>query len=884
MDTTQYTLNNQLLTPDTLIPLSQSILGLNQQQSTDISSGYNTMNSELTKSQGNVVIDDTGNVFNINNVGVATRYPTSDIYADTSGQRGMAGTGNLNKDYSIMQHVPYVLNPNSSVGYDSTSKLYFNGNVKNKQSSGDEMKNVFAGIKTPIKFEYKGCAASPIIGDTENLINKDFTIIEATYGENCKQPKGNITERAKFFVRGGVTPLSISNPVSYFGDPAVGCYKNLSVTYECNGERKTQQGYYDASGVLSITCPPKSSISRCYSAAQNENADYFGLANVDKNTSLGTCYISNDTTFLNKKWTNPGKPIWSISVSSLSNSTQARNMSVYLGLNGNLFFGENTTYNETYSLYSFCKANKLPGCTPGGESVFVYDSTKYSCTSCILLANDGNLYIFRFCGAPNSVISIPPDLAQNPSNYLQFLIYSSKTSSLPLYRGWDDQEIASGVSNNIFYPKVEPILTYGQSIYSGDGRLRLTFVSDNTHNSLVLYTGDPSQVGCSKQLGGDNWDGVTGVAMNYIKKQSEDVDAALGKLAYVNRLGTLYEYTDEQLSGYSDKYTVNPGFTIKTIDSSSYAKKVNDGNIYDGGNSSIEKCQKNCSNSSSCSGAVIDNNSCYLIDNVDNNDIVYKAGNENSGITYAKYPNYGLYGYKAPGETSDGKVFDTAQKCLDHCNSTTGCTGVEYWVNKGGNCWTKSAEGTSNLSHIASSKNADVYINNTQPNYHPNLMLRIPTIKKEGKNSDTGVSYLISDDVNVITTDKYSNYNISSNPMTSEITDVSLMPDSITSNFKSSNQALEKVNNTIVGETQRIINESFTGRETIYTTKNKKIGRMDDKAKDYFNGKPIIFSELNTINKTMSNSSIQMSHLNVVYTCLFVIAGFLLIIAFSISL
>jgi len=417
--------------------------------------------------------------------------------------------------------------------------------------------------------------------------------------------------------------------------------------------------------------------------------------------------------FLNRKWTNPGTPIWSISVSDLSNTNQAVNMSVYLGLNGNLFFNVNTDYNDTYSLYSFCNANKLPGCTPGGGSVFQYDGSKYTCSSCLFLSNDGNLYIFRFCAEPGGNVTIPSDIMQNPTNYLQFLIYSSQTSSLPLYRGWDDQEIASGVSSNIFYPKIEPALTYGQSIYSLDGRLRLTFENDNLHNKLTLYTGDPTKSGCAQSMGSDLWNGIDGVAMNYIKQQADSVDDALGKLAYVNRLGTSYEYTDEELFGYSDKYTINPGFSVKSIDTVSYAKKVNDDNIYDNSTSSIEQCQKNCTSLSSCRAAVIDNNSCYLLDTINNSDLVYKMGGEDSITTlsntapsYTKYTNNMLYGFDLPGS---GTTFDTPEKCLDFCNSTDGCDGVQYG-RLAGNCWTKTSEGTSDMSHLTTIDDNDVYI------------------------------------------------------------------------------------------------------------------------------------------------------------------------------
>ena len=1041
--------DGQLLTPNNLIPLSQRLLGINEQQSGDISSGYNVMNSELSKNGGSVVMDDQGWVFNVNGLGVATRYPTSEVYTDTSGQRGMAGTGILNNDYSIMQHIPYTLNPDvNHVGYDPKSQLFFNGFVRNQQSTGDEMKNVFAGIKTPIKFDYKGCAVTPIVNDTSKLVNTDFNIVEATYGPNCGAKTGNATSVFKTLVKGGTTPFTIEKPYNYLGDPAPGCYKELSVTYDCNGERKTASGYYDSSGTMAISCQPKSTITACYSKAMDDNAEYFGLGSVDKNTSLGTCYLSHSNDFLNRKWRNPGKVLWKISVSDLSGSTQARNMSVYLGLNGNLFFGENTQYNDTYSLYSFCKAGKLPGCTPGGQDVFTYDGSKYNGGSCLVLANDGNMYVFRFTAPIPQYPTIPGDIKENPTKYLQNAIYSSNTSSAQLYRGWNEDDIASGVSNNMFYAKNEPALTYGQCIYSSDGRLCLTLVVDNTHNTLTLSTGDPDQSGCNQSMGGSDWMGINGVAMNFIEKQSQDVEAALGKLAYVNRLGTSFEYADPQLTTFTNKYTTNPGFSIKSIDTSSYAKKVNDGNMYDNSDSSMEKCQQQCSNSPSCHGAVIDNNSCYLIDKVDNNDVVYNSGTlatDSSGNPiYKQIPNKGLWGYDTPGS---GAVFGDSQSCLNYCNSIDGCTGVEYWARQGGNCWTKSAQGTSDLNHLGDSGIADVYIKNVS-SAPPNLMLRVPGVKRQGNesswiphpnsqltghdvpgnyyrqvddaekclsycdstqgctgveywtdgqwnkycftktsegttnlanitpnpnnNSDvfiknnsntdnsyisypkhglngydlpgsgevvqsiqkcmdkcnntndcggveywsdghcftkstqgvsdlghmassnadvyirrkpgTGVSYLISDDVNVITTDKYSNYNVSKSPMTQDMTDVSLMPGSITTNFKTSSQALEKVNKTIVGETNRIINEPFTGREITYTNANQQIKKMDNTIQGYFNGKPVLSAEIVTMNKMMTNSATQMSYLNTIYTCLFIIAGILLIIAFSISL
>ena len=1041
MDNVQYNSNKT----NTLIPLSQEILGINQQQSTGVINGYNVMNPDMTRDSGMVISDSAGGVYNVNKAGVATWYPSSDIYSKTSGKNGMPGTGNLHNDKPIIKNLPYAIN-RKALGYDTQSQLYINGSVRTNQSTGDEMANVFAGTVPPIDIQYQTCVASPTPYDPSNLINADMKIIEATLGGNCGVPKGNITTKAQEYMHGvyGHNTFQFHASSPMFPDPAVGCYKQMSVTYECNGETKTQSGYYDSSGEMQISCQPKSTISDCYSKAIASNASYFGLANVDVNTSRGTCYLSNSDAFKSRKWTNPGIPLWKIQVSDLSGSTKARNMAVYLGLNGNLFFGDNNQYNETYALSSFCKAGKLPGCSQGGDSIFKFDQSKNNGVSCLLLANDGNMYIFRFITPIPNFPTVPSDIKDNPTKYLQNLIYSSKTSSATLSKGWDSTEISTGVSNNIFYSKVDPALTYSQSIYSADGRLRLTFDNDNSHNSLTLYTGDPKYTGCTQSLGGESWDGIDGVAMNYINKQSADVTNALGKLAYVNRLGTSYEYTDNQLTSLSDKYTVNPGVTINSISSNSNATKVSDGYIYDSGSSSLEKCQQNCSKSSNCVAAVVDNQSCYLINNLDDDDVIYSSGTDtsvasNAAKSYTKYKGKSLGGYDLPG---GGAYYKSAEDCMNYCNKTSGCSGIQYWgtscwyktadgaaniskmtnnsssdvyilnpttqvfwnkyPNKqlygydlpgsgatkstagdcldyctatsgckgiqyiGGKCYTKSSDGTSDLSHIKDRSDSDVYISGKPILIPPNLMLRVPTVKKQGGSTasyttypnkgvagydlpgsegsgpvkstpelcvdycsstsgckgvqyerDTGkcwlkssagipdvspivdngvtdvyirdevsagVSYLISDQVNVIDTKKYINYNISGNPMTPDVTDVSLMPGSIASNFNTSNQALVDVNEKVVKNTQSILNEAFTGREKTYMGNTKLIGKMKETTQNYYAEKPLLSAEINTMNKMMSNSYIQMDHLNIVYSSLFIISLIFLIIAFSISL
>ena len=339
----------------------------------------------------------------------------------------------------------------------------------------------------------------------------------------------------------------------------------------------------------------------------------------------------------------------------------------------------------------------------------------------MFLAN-GNLYIFRF---PQEG-PIPTDLRENPQNYFQNLVYSSGTQNQTLNVGWTDKDISTGVSgraggnmlvssNNGYDP-----LEIGQSMYSSDGKLKLTFNSDY---SLVLYTGDPNAVGCTKDLT-NNMYGYGGIAVNQINDMNTDGDKNLGKIAYVNRLGTAYEYNDRSLIHYSDKYTTNPGYTIKDIDTNKSATKFNDtdGFIYDNTTASIARCDTQCSKSGTCVGTIIDNNSCYLLTNINDSDVMYKDSVKGGG--YNTYPKQQLYGY----DIGNYGIVSNPDECLSKCDNIDGCVGAEYW-NDSGYCFPKNKDGPP---HISGSDGSTVYLKNMGQS-QPVTTLRIPSINKENK-------------------------------------------------------------------------------------------------------------------------------------------------------
>ena len=703
-------MDNSQYTPTTLIPNIDRILLDNEVQSRSIYQGYNDTNPELTTKDGKMFRSNTdGKVFNVNSQGVATWFPDSNIYDQTSGKRGVPGTGDYWVDDSSIPNLPYVINQNA-IGYDENSKLYVNGNVRPGQSQGDERNNIFAGVKTPSNFTYKGCSIMPLngdyqIGDTPGKVE----IIDASYGSNCGSASGNRTQNVKDYISQHPNSLTydIGRNTIDFGDPFGGCNKQMSVTYKCNGREHTikrDDGLFDSGSPLQLTCKSQdSSLTKCYYDALAKGLSYFGLGNVDSTTNKGTCYAGGSD-ILNNWWQNPGIPIWKIDVRKDFGYQGTNITNFFVCRNNNAYFSENGIHAEgNLTFYDLCKAGKLTNCDPGNAQAFA--SEWNDDTRAMFLAN-GNLYFFSF---PVNM-PLPSDLRQNPQLYAQWMLYSSGTQGNTLNVGWTDKDISTGVDDNILLatPNVLGSLMIGQSIYSTDGKLKLTFNSDYT---LVLYTGDPNATGCSKDLAGDMF-GYGGIAVNQINDTNTDGEKKFGKLAYVNRLGSAYEYNDPSLLHYSDKYTSNPGYTIKNIDTNKNATKFNDtGFIYDSSSTaSIERCQAQCSKSGTCVGSIIDNNSCYLISNINNDDVVYKDSSNGGDATgydggYDTYLKTQLYGY----DIGNYGVVSNPNECMSKCDTIDGCVGVEYW-NDSNYCFPKNKDGPP---HTSQSDGSTVYIKNT---------------------------------------------------------------------------------------------------------------------------------------------------------------------------
>jgi hypothetical protein len=779
-----------------ITPTSSKVFGLNsdiQDQNNNMALVYSNPNTELINKKA--IRDSTGRVFFINNQGVATYVASPSIYNEISGKRGMPGTGNYNNDEKSIETMPFKLTPPPNDFYDRTNGLYMNGYSVIGQSTGDETNNIFGGLKSPISFNYAGCTVNK-----DNIKNNNIakiTVTDVSYGLNCatiwKPANGNKTQLIKDYIskNPGKSFYNIGRNVINFGDPYPGCNKNISITYQCDGKQNTisrTDGKFDSGYTVDLSCPSgptpprgNDTLTKCYYDALSQNKTLFGLGNVNKTTGLGTCYVE-DTLAFSGKWQNPGRAIWKIDIiNDLGYKKDDRNQlgGISLGRDNNVYFNVDGAKEDwRYSFFQLCKFGKLNNKAAFEANVF--NNTKVANNTKLLFLSNGNLYLFDVPGNVNT-----KDITENPDNpnYLRYMIYSSGTRNNNLAVGWDKDDIARGYMNNIIQTTPTNIgrLPPSASIYSKDGKLKLTMNPDYT---LVLYTGDPAFVGCGNNME-NKYLGYDGIAYNKITGITNGQDNYFGKLAYVNRLGSAYLYTDPNLYSYTDKYSSNPGFTLKNI---SGVTKFNDANgfIYNNDDASIDKCQSACNASRSCIASVIDNKSCYLPSTLNPTHVIYK-----------------------------------------------------------------------NDAHIS---------------------LRIPEPIKEK------VSSLISTKVNTIDTNKFANYSISSQTaMNSTLKDFSFVPQSMIINR---DQKTSQLINTVGGvvKDSYIVREGFTPLKEIYEKNTEKLNSLDGKFNNYSNSIPPIFSNMDTLNKMVSNSNIHMRYMNIMYSILFIVVCIILIVAFTISL
>ena len=557
----------------------------------------------------------------------------------------------------------------------------------------------------------------------------------------------------------------------------------------------------------------KASLTKCYYDAVSRNKSLFGLGHVDDNTNMGECYGLNWTD-LKKRWENPGQPIWMIDLNKELNFSKNKQQlrGLFIGLDSNIYFLlVNNKVSLTYSFANLYNLKKLPGWESYAENNF-YSKTARSNQRMLFLSN-GNLYYFSFpkdFPIPNDV---KKDIINNPNNYNNYILYSTNLPKDDTSGSWS---IASGAFGNILTDN--KVLAVGKSIYSADGKLKLTL---NSNNTLVLYKYKPNLVGCRKLMNSKRWIGNDGMAVNRILNVTRNQESHFGKLAYVNSVGTAHEFNDPSLLIYTNKYTSNPGFTLNNIEKSKDVTKIKDDTPFVNNLANRDRCNKKCNEQiNPCVGTVIDNNSCYLLNKLNNNNVTYKD-DANMSLRVPR-PNTDKLDLYKPISIGSSTYYPYSTVLPDANDITT------INSNKLAN-YTKSQmnKNTMSFSFIPKSVVQKVDESTKAVLNKARDISKNPTMNKEAFEGEVGKIGPYDSDTGYIGVARlYGNFN----------------------------NELEKLSKTF----------------TSYTSDNPPIKELS--------------SNIYTLDKMVSDSQIHMRYMNIMYSILFIFVCILLIISFTISL
>jgi hypothetical protein len=129
--------------------------------------------------------------------------------------------------------------------------------------------------------------------------------LNATYGGNCHATAGNATDKVKQLISSQHSSLgtkdsgmySISASNSTFGDPAPGCVKNLSISYQCGNITKT--GDVTEGKYLSIDCSPTYSACKIMFLMINQDGS---ICFRDRTSSVWCSPVPITTLYKNPDW------------------------------------------------------------------------------------------------------------------------------------------------------------------------------------------------------------------------------------------------------------------------------------------------------------------------------------------------------------------------------------------------------------------------------------------------------------------------------------------------------------------------------------------------------------------------------------------------------
>jgi hypothetical protein len=488
---------------------------------------------------------------------------------------------------------------------------------------------------------------------------------------------------------------------------------NNTITFigtNSNGDKSSafQNISLDTGGVS--TASGTYTYDMCKNAAIDGGYKYFALQNVNTDTSMGYCAVSNDYVSSTKNGTSyvvtGGVALWSSNTANSGSSASLTNqgtLSVYNSSGASIFNTDNSSALPSNYLGCYGDASKraMPYLQSGGQSYDLsacqqkatdngaapyfglQNSTSGTNAQCFLSSSiDG----IRDYGKATNCTKIS-DGSYSGGGYSN-AIYSLDASSfyylilqddgnIYIYRGsgpndnqgqiWSSETSGQQQQPNPAYAAANgkygqnwiasgSTLASGDFVGSTDGSTYLLMQSDG---NLVLYTSTNGE-NCQKMKDGNTGGGAYGNALYELS--SVGVPGNMGKVAYVDSNSILYPYPDSSV-GLSNDYNSYTNF-------SSTGNDISDSSF---SNATVDSCKSACNDLKNCYGFDFDktNNVCYP-----KNNQMYPKGSKttNSSVDlYVRKPQI----TNLPTGVSD-KIFSTDSLTYDNYTKSNDDIGSSY--------------------------------------------------------------------------------------------------------------------------------------------------------------------------------------------------------------
>lgn len=465
------------------------------------------------------------------------------------------------------------------------------------------------------------------------------------------------------------TTINVTTSANY----AVGFYGTINSTNNSTAIQNVQLSSSGSSGGGSYT------YSQCEQAAINTGYQYFALQNVNPNTSMGYCAVSNDQPSITQLGTSmiPSRlnPVWA------SNTAGQPGNSAILSVTGSL----QVINSSGQTVYSTPNSNAQPsnylGCYGDGPnramSILINNgSQEYNLAECQQIAEESGTPYF---GLQNSTSGTTAQCFLS-DNWGQTIEYGTAGNCTNIGSSW-----SGGGYSNAVYNTTSPTSNY-VLIVNDSGIVIQRGTSPNDNQGVIWYnnfsSGDVNPLYVATNgVYGQNWitQGQTLAAGDWIGSP--------------NGLAQLIMQGDGNLVLYTFQMTLN-------------CQRMNDGNMGGGvGANATYNLGVTAVPGNIGKLAYIDQNSELHI---------YPTTNQMYGNTYST-----INGMDSPNNDIPGAAFQgTPQQCASACNSNPQCAGYVTSSN-GTYCWPKTSSMYPYSGQPVFNNDRNIYIRAKNPSSPP---------------------------------------------------------------------------------------------------------------------------------------------------------------------